>query len=68
MKDKVFQEDCFELDLAALPYEMFLLPRHQDLAHSKPLGIQIESNIFDSMLKIYIMLSNRELSIWDNIR
>jgi hypothetical protein len=67
MKDKVFQDDCFELDPDALPTEIFISPRQQDLTHSKPLGIQIESNIFDNMLKIYIMLSNRELSICDNI-
>jgi len=24
MKDKVFQEDCFELDLAALPTEIYI--------------------------------------------
>ena len=64
----MFQDQYFELDLDDLPTEIFLSPRQQDLAHNKPLSIQIESNIFDSMLKIYIMLSNRELSICDNIR
>jgi len=34
MEDRVFQEDCFELDLAALPTNIFILPRQQDLAHS----------------------------------
>jgi len=34
MKDKVFQDDCFELDLDVLPTDIFILPRQQDLAHS----------------------------------
>ena len=34
MKDKVFQNDCFELDLAALSINIFLLSKHQDLAHN----------------------------------
>ena len=34
MKDKVFQEDCFELDHVALPDDICMLPRQQDLAHN----------------------------------
>jgi len=34
MKEKMFQEDCFELDHASLPTEIFISPRQQDLAHS----------------------------------
>jgi len=30
----VIQEDCFELDPTALPTEIFILTRQQDLAHS----------------------------------
>ena len=33
MKGKLFQNDCLELDHVALPTEIFILPRHQDLAH-----------------------------------
>jgi len=52
MKDKVFQEDCFELDPVALRTEIFLSPRHQDLPHIKPLGIQIERYLFATTLGI----------------
>jgi len=33
MKDKVFQEDCFELDLDVLSTDIFILSMQQDLAH-----------------------------------
>jgi len=29
-----FQEDCFDLDPADLPTDIFILPRQQYLAHS----------------------------------
>jgi len=34
MKDKVFQEDCFELDLVVLPINIGILSRQQDLTHN----------------------------------
>jgi len=80
----VFQEDCFELDHDAFPTEIFKSSRQQDLAHSNLLVFKdffflcvlqqinqdskIYLHIFDSVLKIFIMSSNREVSICDNMR
>jgi len=73
-KGKVFQEDLFELDFAALLNDIFIW-QAADLTHINLLIFKYRATtlylyIFDSMLKIFITQtrSNRELSIYDRMR
>ena len=74
---RCFQEDFFELDLAALPNDIFIWQVARSNSYQPldifELSIYQGGNkeylyIFDSMLRIFIMQSNRQQSICDNIK
>jgi len=58
IKDKVFQDDCFELDYVALPTNIFILPRQQYLTHSNLL-VFISFGIFFRVFCCVLQQMNR---------
>ena len=64
INSKIFQDGvrrgAFELDPTGLPTDIFL--------SADQVGVSSRLYIFDSMLKIFIMQSNREQSICDRMR